>query len=131
MRFDIKNGVYVPDDNQGTLSFIEELLTARDDSGCRVTGIVSGCALIADEYANFETLLSTYTKYIGEETNEDNPTKLIQKKKVKIFYGHLGAFSDDLESRINEFIKDKNVTDIQYRLSDGKHSVMIVYEEVN
>lgn len=67
----------------------------------------------------------------GNKIREHLCEEPIQKKKVKMFYGHLGAFSDDLESRINYFIKHKNVTDIQYRLSDGKHSVMIVYEEVN
>ena len=51
-------------------------------------------------------------------------------KKVRIMHE---GYAPDLERRVNEFIEDKNVTDIQYQAATAYstlcHSVMIVYEE--
>lgn len=51
-------------------------------------------------------------------------------KKVRIMHE---GFAPDLERRVNEFIENKNVTDIQYQAATSCqvlcHSVMIIYEE--
>lgn len=53
-------------------------------------------------------------------------------KKVRIMHE---GYAPDLERRVNEFVEDKHVTDIQYQAATAYstlcHSVMIVYEEKN
>lgn len=61
--------------------------------------------------------------------------KLISYARVKIISSY-GITDEEFEQRINDFIKDKNIYDIQYKVdSDDNHDirydvVMVVYQVV-
>jgi len=44
--------------------------------------------------------------------------------KVKLIYSIYG-----IESKVNEFIKNKNIIDIKYQKENGNESALIMYEE--
>lgn len=56
--------------------------------------------------------------------------KLISYARVKII-SRYGLTDEEFEQRINDFIKDKNIYDIQYKVdSDSYDIVMVVYQVV-
>lgn len=58
--------------------------------------------------------------------------KLISYAKVKFIsnYDLKMSTGETFEQRINDFIKDKNIYDIQYIAGDTFDSVMVVYQVV-
>lgn len=140
MYFDVQEGVYRPDPNQGPASFIQELISTYERDGRILVGVHDDINMCVREGVTFETLLSEYIsackrREIIEESSTRNTVigypepKVV--KKVKILSDYPGAFNDDLEDRVNRFIEDKNVESIQYSISDKKHGAMIIYTEVD
>lgn len=56
--------------------------------------------------------------------------KLISYARVKIIGSYDLLTGEEFEQRINDFIKDKNIYDIQYIAGDTFDSVMVVYQVV-
>lgn len=57
--------------------------------------------------------------------------KLISSARVKIIASYGLLMCETFDQRINDFIKDKNIYDIQYTVdNDGHEHVMVVYQVV-
>lgn len=57
--------------------------------------------------------------------------KLISSARVKIITSYGLHMCETFEQRINDFIKDKNIYDIQYIVdNDGHEHAMVVYQVV-
>lgn len=138
MYFDVQDGVYRPDPNQGPASFIQEMVNVYERDGRILVGVVDDINVCARDGVTFETLLSEYMsareiREVIEESSTRNTVigypepKVV--KKVKIFSVGTSFNTLKLEDAINDFIKDKDVESIQYQESSNGYSTMIVYYE--